>query len=89
MDREILQCDLHDYLEIACLYAITVELDLKDGTQLTGTPVTTRANSHIGEFLELKDHQAEQICSIPVLSIVSMRALAANPHFDKVVFSAD
>ncbi len=88
MSKQILQCDLHDYLEIACLYAIEVELSLQDGSRLVGTPITTRANSASGEFLEFRENQAEQQRSIPVLSMVSMRALSTNPHFDKIVFSA-
>ncbi len=89
MDRDILQCDLHDYLEIACLYGIAVQLSLKGGAQITGTPMTTRANSETGEFLDFRDHQEEDIRSVPVLSITSMQALTANPHFDKVVVSTD
>lgn len=50
---EPLHCDLHDYLEIACLYGYTLDIELIDGQQLTARAITTRTAPTREEFLEL------------------------------------
>lgn len=48
-----LHCDLHDYLEIACLYGYMLDIELTDGQHLTARAITTRTSSTREEFLEL------------------------------------
>jgi Rho-binding antiterminator len=47
-----LNCDLHDYLEIACLYGYTLDIELTDGQRLTARAITTRTARTREEFLE-------------------------------------
>ena len=35
-------CDLHDHIEVACLYRYELEVHLQDGTTVTGKALTTR-----------------------------------------------
>jgi Rho-binding antiterminator len=48
-----LNCDLHDYLEIACLYGYTLDIELIDGQRLTARALTTRTAPTREEFLDL------------------------------------
>ncbi|MCQ4346906.1 Rho-binding antiterminator [Pseudomonas stutzeri] len=46
-----LACDLHDYLEIACLYGYRLRIELTDGDWLTGVALDTRTLSGKEELL--------------------------------------
>jgi Rho-binding antiterminator len=83
MSQNVLKCDLHDYLEIACLYKFEVEIILKDDTKISGIPITTKTSNKI-EYLEIKS--AIELITMPVLNLASMRACKQNPHFDLVEF---
>lgn len=86
MQAPILNCDLHDYLEIACLFELTVELQLVDGTSLTGQLITIATHSAI-EYLQVRpSHQIYHI-EIPVLSLALMTALTKNLHFYSIRFN--
>jgi len=87
MNNNILKCDLHNYLEIACLYRIEVELILQNSDHHIGIPVTTRVNKEIGECLEFNSKTGVGNMSIPLLSLKTMQSDSPNSHFDKVVFN--
>lgn len=87
MNKTILKCDLHDYLEIACLFHIEVELMLKDGTRHIGVPVTTIVTKDKGEALEFRANLGRRPLLLPLLSLKTMRAIKANPHFENLVFN--
>lgn len=86
MSQDFLNCDLHDYLEIACLYKFEVELILNDETKNLGIPITTKTINKI-EYLEL--NSSGTLLTIPVLNLASMHACKENPHFDLVKFSQE
>jgi len=88
MTRPILNCELHDYLEIACLFKIDVELLLANGSSYVGTPLTTHSDNG-EEFLAFRSRENKTTVDILTLSLESMRALNPNTHFDRVVFSAN
>lgn len=83
----ILQCDLHDYLEIACMYRLEVELVCKDGQRLRGRPTNIKSRSGLGEFLIYENMETNSEDSIEVLELAQMTALRKNPHFDTVIFA--
>jgi Rho-binding antiterminator len=83
MSQKILKCDLHDYLEIACLYKFEVELILKDKTKILGIPLTIKTINNI-EYLYIKS--VGKLLTVPVLDLFSMQASKENPHFDTVSF---
>lgn len=83
--QEIMSCDLHDYLEIACMYKIRVEMTLADGQKTTGIPLTTRVTSEKEELLVFQVSDKERI-ELPLLSLQKMTAMSNNPHFNTVGF---
>lgn len=86
MIDQIMLCDLHDYLEIACMYEIEVEITLKDGACHQGVPITTQTKKNEGEYLQFYTLCGRDLL-VPLLLLKSMRATSSNPHFDKVMFS--
>jgi Rho-binding antiterminator len=50
-----INCDLHDHLEIACLYSWVLKIELDDGKVITAKSVTTLTRPGDGEFLILDD----------------------------------
>ena len=103
MKKQILSCDLHDYLEIACMYSMPITLTLKDGTEHIGVATTIKSNRTLGEYLVFSvakhigdmNNKEKTVATnvqqdpllIPVLSLYSMQAMQTNPHFEKVTFS--
>ena len=56
-----LDCDLHDLLEIACLYRYLVRVELVDGGGFEARALTTHTSAEKEEFfvLELEDDRCE------------------------------
>ncbi|MGH1441693.1 MAG: Rho-binding antiterminator [Cellvibrionaceae bacterium] len=87
MADNILPCDLHDYIEIACLYKIEVKLNLENNIGYTGIPITTGIDRTIGEYIEFLSNNDEKKIKIPLSCLESMQAIKPNPHFGKINFS--
>jgi Rho-binding antiterminator len=86
VSQNFLKCDLHDYLEIACLYKFEVELILKEDTKILGIPITIKTNEKT-EYLDI--NSCGKLITVPVLSLKSMRACKENPHFCLVKFEQE
>jgi len=87
----MISCDLHDYIEIVCMYRLPIELQLKDGVTQQGTAMDIAKNVNGEECLLLADNQGDSTAesSLVVLDQIKvMRALVSNPHFDVVNFPA-
>jgi len=85
----MISCDLHDYIEIACMYRLPIELQLKDGVTQQGIAMDIAKNANGEECLLLSSDQTDSSAesSLVVLDqIKTMRALVSTPHFDVVNF---
>ncbi|UZE96657.1 Rho-binding antiterminator [Alkalimarinus alittae] len=84
----ILNCDLHDYLEIACLYQYRVTLVLKSGGKYTGIPQTTIAKSKGSCKYEVLIFDCENgnTEEIELMALSSMRVLTPHAKFTEVSF---
>tara|TARA_R110000868_G_scaffold142465_1_gene359869 strand:- start:50171 stop:50416 length:246 start_codon:yes stop_codon:yes gene_type:complete len=81
----VINCNQHDYIEIACLYQLTIKLTLRSGDHIKGIAIDTQRNTAKEECIKIKvgtDHQL-----IVLDDISTMQALIANPHFDTISFS--
>ncbi|MGP9800026.1 Rho-binding antiterminator [Rheinheimera sp. NSM] len=80
----MLKCDLHDYIEIVCLYHYPLKLTLSTGAVLSGTAVTTRYNDQRQECLVIRQNDNDE----PVLleDIALLEVTVANPHLQQVRF---
>jgi Rho-binding antiterminator len=85
MTQKLLKCDLHDYLEIACLFRVKVELTLKDNTRVVGMPITIKIDSERNECVVVMTDGQQTL--VQTNSLSQMRALVVNHHFDVVEFA--
>ena len=77
-------CDLHDYLEIACLYTYQVKLTLANGETFTGVPKTTRVEDK-KELLVFEVANTQQQ-KIETNKLKTMEVLTPNAKFTLVEF---
>ncbi|MBV2129126.1 Rho-binding antiterminator [Arsukibacterium indicum] len=80
----MLKCDLHDYVEIVCLYHYPLCLTLASGEVLHGTALDTRYNDARQECLLLEHAGAEQWVVLD--DIAQLEVTAPNPHLQQVRF---
>ncbi|MEC4727391.1 Rho-binding antiterminator [Shewanella sp. D64] len=78
----MIKCDIHDYIEIACLYKIEVLLTQHSGEEEKGVASTTSINSDKQELLHII--QGDHRLAVVLDTIKNMKALTPNPHFSSV-----
>lgn len=81
-----ISCDLHDYLEIACLYKIQVYLTLANGVNHCGIPVTIKINVEREECLQIQPDSDSEKIDIPLYLLENMKAITSNTHFNTICF---
>ena len=79
-----IDCDLHDYIEIACMKGYTVKLELADKRELIAQAQTTQTNRDKSEELIVNDAGQQQ--RIQLDQIVAMTPLDHNAEFGRIVF---
>lgn len=75
-------CQLHDTIEVACLYRYRIRLILKDGSVVEGVATDVKSDSEKRELLLL----TRPDCRIELVDIARMEVLSANPVFRVVEF---
>ncbi|MFV3368304.1 Rho-binding antiterminator [Pseudomonas sp. NY15435] len=89
-DYQPLQCDLHDYLEIACLYRYWLRIELRDGLAFDAQAFTTHSRRNIDgsleEFLEVRVDDASRELRLDRLRAIT--PLSAQALFARVVLDA-
>lgn len=80
----MLSCDLHDYIEIVCLYQYPLKLTLSSGAVLTGTARTTQYNDKRQECLQIQQQETEQ--QVLLDDIALLEVTIANPHLQQIRF---
>lgn len=78
-----ISCELHDYLEIACLYAYQVRLILKDQQIIEGKAIDTMTTAEKREYLVIDNGKKQPI---ELRQIKKLQVLTANAKFSEVVF---
>lgn len=83
----MLKCDHHDYLEIACVYQLSIELTLDTGETLAGRALDMQFNSARQECIQLElQSQPDKPMLLPTAQLVEIKALTHNTHFDRIRF---
>ena len=80
----MLNCHIHDYVEIACLYKIQIRLKLQTDDVIEGVAQDVVLNDLRQECLLLEAGEREVL--VVLTEIQSMQAIVENSHFDEVVF---
>ena len=84
MSQCTINCELHDFLEIACLYGYRVKLTLKDQQIIEGKAldVLTTAEKREDRIIDSGQEQRQ----IESNQLSKMQVLTANAVFKEVVF---
>ena len=80
--KPVISCAAHDYLEVACLFAYCLKIELNDGTTVIGRAITTRTSEH-QEFLVI-DCEGQET-SLLLNDIVRIHCLTEGARFSTVV----
>lgn len=78
-----ISCELHDYLEIACLYGYQVKLTLTDQQTLEGKALDTLTTAEKREYLLIDNGEKQQV---ELGQIKKLQVLTPNAQFTEVVF---
>lgn len=78
-----LDCDLHDYLEIACLYGYRLRIELEDGSWLNARALDTRTLPSKEEMLVVRAAGEERQLRLDRLHAIT--ALTPGARFGRVV----
>ncbi len=84
MSQRPLSCELHDYLEIACLYGYRVRLTLKNHQSIEGKALDTLSTAEKREYLVIDTGHGQQ--RIELNQLAKMQALTPNAKFKDVTF---
>jgi Rho-binding antiterminator len=77
-----ISCDLHDYLEIACMYRYQVKLTLKDGQVIEGKAMDIKTVDR-REYLLIEQGQTKQV---ELGRLNKLLVLTPNAKFEQVFF---
>lgn len=77
-------CAQHDYIEIACLYQISVCLELEHGEFVKGIALDTAYDDQKRHCILINTDNGEQW--VPLDSLCAMHAMCKNPHFSEIYF---
>lgn len=78
-----IDCTLHDYLEVACLFGYELEVLQKSGAVVIGNAVTTRTAAG-EEFLELK--AGAHTVEVPMHEINKVLVRTLDAQFTELKF---
>jgi len=78
-----ISCELHDYIEIACLYGYRLRLELDDHRVFEGKAIDTLTSADKCEYLIIDDGQQRHL---PLSALKKMKVLTADAPFSEVYF---
>ena len=80
-----IDCDLYDYVEIACMRGYELQIILNDHTEMVGKAKTTRTSADKVEYLVVGVDNVS--VDVPMHEIKSIAPLTAGATFAKIDFS--
>ncbi|MDV6343010.1 Rho-binding antiterminator [Nitrosomonas sp. Is37] len=84
MAQQIIECELHDYIEVACMYGYQVKLILKNQQIFEGKAKDIVTTAEKREFLIIDNEQGSQ--QVELIQLEKMQVLTPNAQFKEVVF---
>lgn len=84
MNQAAISCELHDFIEVACMYGYQLRLALKDNQVFEGKAMDITTSAEKREYLIIKNEQQEQ--KIELTQLVKMHVLTPNARFKEVNF---
>ncbi|MDH5552691.1 MAG: Rho-binding antiterminator [Nitrosomonas sp.] len=83
MSQQNIACELHDFIEVACMYGYQVQLTLKDGQVIEGKAVDITTSKEKREYLIINHDQEQQV---ELTQLTKLVVLTPNAQFKEVNF---
>ncbi|KTF15383.1 Rho-binding antiterminator [Pseudoalteromonas sp. H103] len=80
----MISCHQYDYIEIACMHRLNIELVLKYGDGVCGIATDTKRNVNRDECIAVNVNSELQLIVLTTISV--LKAREKNPYFDHVNF---
>ncbi|MXS80967.1 transcriptional antiterminator, Rof [Nitrosomonas eutropha] len=80
-----ISCNLHDYIEVACMYGYQVRLILKDQSTAEGKAKDILTDTETREFLLLETEIGSR--QVELIFLDKLQVLTPDARFTEVVFS--
>ncbi|MDQ2044944.1 Rho-binding antiterminator [Pseudoalteromonas sp. 20-92] len=80
----MISCHQYDYIEIACMHRLNIELVLKNGDGVCGVATDTKRNANKDECIVVNVNNELQLIALTTISVLKTRE--QNPYFDHVNF---
>jgi len=76
---QYISCQIHDYIEIACMYGYQVKLKLRNGQVIEGKAMNTHISSDKREYLVISNE------TIELIQVTKMTILTPNAKFNEII----
>ena len=83
MSQDTISCELHDYVEVVCMYGYQLKLTLKDGQIVEGKAIDITNSPEKREYLMIDSGTQQQI---DLTELAKMEVLTPNARFSQVNF---
>jgi len=85
MNKQVISCELHDFVEVACMYGYRLKLTLKDNQIIEGKAIDIENSAEKRECLVIS-HDDNTRQHIDLTELTKMEVLTPNAKFQEVVF---
>lgn len=83
MTQDAISCELHDFVEVACMYGYRLRLILKNNQVIEGKAIDIVNSPERHECLVIDSDSQQQI---ELTQLAKMEVLTPNARFSEVVF---
>ena len=83
MTQDAISCELHDFVEVACMYGYQLKLTLKNNQIIEGKAIDIINSPERRECLVIDNDSRQQI---ELTQLARMQVLTPNAKFNEVVF---
>jgi len=83
MTQDVISCELHDFVEIACMYGYQLKLILKNNQIIEGKAIDIVNSPEKREYLVIDNDSRQQI---ELTQLSKMQVLTPHAKFNEVVF---
>ena len=83
MTQDAISCDLHDFVEVACMYGYRLRLILKNDQIIEGKAIDIVNSPEKNEYLVIDSDTRQQI---ELIRLAKMEVLTPNAKFSEVIF---
>jgi len=83
MTQDAISCELHDFVEVACMYGYQLKLTLKNNQVIEGKAIDIINSPERRECLVIDNDSRQQI---ELTQLARMQVLTPNAKFNEVVF---